>query len=76
MTDIRDYGETPDLSKVAPDTIDIINSLKGMLESYEVLINTAKDHFKNEVLVGAIQGAFTGEIGRAQTLISRYENGV
>lgn len=30
----------------------------GVLESYDILIDSARNHFRNDVLVGVIQGAF------------------
>jgi hypothetical protein len=42
------------------------DSLKGMLESYELMIN---DLGKNDLLAGALKGYFIGEINRARELL-------
>lgn len=47
----------------------LFESLKGMLESYKILLLVFKE---NEYAQGAVKGSFYGEISKAEELINEY----
>lgn len=51
------------------DAENMLASVKGMLESFDVLMEIVKD---KETLQGVISGAFVGEIQRARDIVSKH----
>lgn len=61
----------PEWTRQAEHVAALRESLRGMLESYDLLVEQAESHFKNATLQGVVMGAFVGEIARARDVLSR-----
>ncbi|KKM26765.1 hypothetical protein LCGC14_1581440 [marine sediment metagenome] len=55
------------------DLAEAVFSLKGMLESYDVLIDIFTNRVKNPTLVGTLEGAFVGEIENLKSIIAKHK---
>jgi hypothetical protein len=57
------------------DVHELCEAADGMIESFELLLKEANEHFKSPTLAGVITGAFLNEPSRIRTALAKLRAG-